>query len=104
MNTFEERTNMNDQNHFGSRVSGFIRRAFAFGLATVCVSAPALLHAQESTPPVEAPADFRGKVTLAYGIVFGCVVIYLVLSMRRNAGLAEEVAFLEKRLDEIQQR
>ncbi len=90
--------------------SGMIRqpqrlvRAIRGAIATAFVCAPALLYGQESGAVAEAPADFRGKVTLAYGIVFGCVVLYIVLSMKRNAGLTEEVAFLEKRLDEIQKR
>ena len=50
----------------------------------------------------EAPVDFRGKVTLAYGLVFASVVGYLLLSMKRNAGLKEEVEFLERRLGELE--
>ena len=66
------------------------------------VGAPALF-ADDATPETsyEAPADFRGKVTLAYGLVFASVVGYLLLSMKRNAGLKEEVEFLERRLSEL---
>ncbi len=100
MSTKEERRAMNDRHRFPL----FGRLATAL-FAAIAVSAPALLRAQEATSGAEeAPADFRGKVTLAYGIVFGVIVIFLVLSMRRNAGMAEEVEFLEKRLDELQKR
>ncbi len=80
-----------------------MRRFLPLLLGVVIVCAPALAIAQGPGEP-EAPVDYRGKVTLAYGIVFGLVVIFIVLSMRRNAGLREEIEFLERRLDELEKR
>lgn len=59
---------------------------------------------EAGAPGAEAPTDFRGKVTLAYGLVFFFVVIYLLISHRRNAAVREEIAFLERRLDELEAR
>lgn len=78
-----------------------MRRFLPLLLGAIVVCAPALLLAQ-GPGSEEAPVDYRGKVTLAYGIVFGLVVIFIVLSMRRNAGLREEIDFLERRLDELE--
>ena len=50
----------------------------------------------------EAPADFRGKVTLGYGMVVGAIVIYVLISARRNARLTEEIEFLEQRVGELE--
>lgn len=73
-----------------------------FGILSA-VAAPTLFAEDASAEQAyEAPADFRGKVTLAYGLVFASVVGYLLLSMKRNAGLKEEVEFLERRLGELE--
>ncbi|MEE8143558.1 MAG: hypothetical protein V3T77_10700 [Planctomycetota bacterium] len=45
--------------------------------------------------------SFLGKVTLAYGLLFTLVILYLVMSQRKNAGLKEELEFLERRLAEL---
>ncbi len=51
-----------------------------------------------------SPEDFRGKVTLAYGLVFAILITYLVLSHRRNASLWEDVDFLKRRVNEIEKK
>ena len=48
--------------------------------------------------------SFLGKVTLAYGLLFILVILYLVMSQRKNAGLKEELEFLERRLAELEKR
>lgn len=55
------------------------------------------------TPPAaEAPEDFRWKITLAYGLVVGLVIVFIVLAHRRNAGVQEELDFVERRLDQLE--
>ena len=48
--------------------------------------------------------DFRGKVTLAYGLLFVLVILYLAVSQRKNAGLKEELEFLQRRLAEVEKK
>ncbi len=47
-------------------------------------------------------SSFLGKVALAYGLLFILVISYLVMSQRKNAGLKEELDFLERRLAELE--
>ena len=75
--------------------------AFAAAQAPARPAEPAVQAPAETAEPA-APVDFRGKVTFAYGLVFALVVVFLVLSHRRNAGLQEEIEFLERRLDELE--
>jgi hypothetical protein len=94
--------------------SGSTRRASRARIALrVCVTIGALLgfaaavfaQAAESAPGDAAtPTDFRGKVTLAYGLVFILVVVYLIISHRRNAALRSEIEFLERRVGELEAR
>ena len=48
--------------------------------------------------------DFRRMLMLAFSVVFVLIVGYLVLSHRKNAALAEDVAFLRKRIDRLESR
>ena len=48
--------------------------------------------------------DFRRMLMLAFSVVFVLIVGYLVLSHRKNAALAEDVAFLRKRIDSLESR
>jgi len=100
----------------GNSIGGVGRAFAALALGALVLLPPAALIAQTSpagegaraadAAPTEegAPTDFRGKVTLAYGLVFIFVVIYLLFSHRRNAALRAEIEFLERRLDELEAR
>jgi len=72
------------------------------GLGALAAWTPGALFAQGAE--AGAPTDFRGKVTLAYGLVFIFVVVYLIISHRRNAALRSEIEFLERRVDELEAR
>ncbi len=103
-------------------ITQWFRGALLFCVVTLGVSgsllhSPAPLIAQDESPnpgseatptsaapEEEATADFRGKVTLAYGLVFGAVVVFLLLSAKKNAGMREEIEFLSRRLDELERR
>ena len=100
----------------GKSIGGAGRILAALALGALVLLPPAALIAQtapaeegaraaDASPTEEgAPTDFRGKVTLAYGLVFIFVVVYLLLSHRRNAAVRAEIEFLERRLDDLETR
>ncbi|MEM7263769.1 MAG: hypothetical protein AAF488_17405 [Planctomycetota bacterium] len=51
--------------------------------------------------PAAGTADFREKVMIAYGTVFAVLLIYLVLSHRKNSKVREEIELLEERIEEL---
>ena len=58
-------------------------------------------QADEPTQSGAASEDFRGPVVLGYFLVFALIVTYLVLSQRKNAHLGDEIDFLKRRVDEL---
>ncbi|MFN0058884.1 MAG: hypothetical protein ACKVX7_10550 [Planctomycetota bacterium] len=72
-----------------------LRRVAGLGVVGWILCAEAL--AQTPATPLTAP-DFRGKVTLAYGSVLTLVVVFLLLSIRRQRAMAEDLKFLEQRI------
>ena len=58
-------------------------------------------QAEDSTQSGTASEDFRGPVVLGYFLVFLLIVIYLLASQRKNAHLGDEIDFLKRRVDEL---
>lgn len=87
-------------------------RALGRRLAAVTIALAPLLLVSTSALPLFAQGpggggevvDFRGKVTFAYGTVVTVIIVYLVLSQRRNSGLREEMKLLEERLRRLDPR
>jgi hypothetical protein len=48
------------------------------------------------------PDDYRNKVYIACSVVFLLIIAFLVMTHRRNARVADDVAQLERRLGELQ--
>ena len=55
-------------------------------------------ESQEPRGTATAPADYRASVMTAYTLVFLCIIVYLIVSHRRAAKLAEDLEHLEGRL------
>lgn len=49
-----------------------------------------------------APDDYRDKVYIACSLVFLAITVYLVMTHRKGAKLEEEIAHLERRIDELE--
>lgn len=73
-----------------------LRQLCGIGLVSWILCAAAFAQSAATGPPT-AP-DFRGKVTLAYGSVLTLVVVFLLLSIRRQRAMAEDLKFLEQRI------
>ncbi len=81
------------------------RRAWPLVMGMVLVLFCGLLAAagEADEPSGELP-DFRGKVMLAYGLLFALLIGYLWVSHGKNSGLQEELEFLERRVRELKKR
>ncbi len=50
------------------------------------------------------PPDFRGRVMLAYTLVFAVIVTYLVFSHRKQSKARKTIEFLEGRVESLEKR
>ena len=75
-------------------------------VALVGAAPPAPVAARQTGPaPAEStqsPEDYRGRVYTACSLVFAAIIVFLILSHRRNAALGEEVKHLERRLGDLE--
>lgn len=65
---------------------------------------PTAEAAQDSLVSEQTLFDFRRLLMVGFSMVFLLMVGYLVLSHRKNATLAEDLAFLRKRIDSLESR
>ena len=82
---------------------GFSKTPWFLVFLLVIFLAP-LVGSREVQDQGEGEPDYRDKVVLAYGLVMGLVIFYLVTSHLKNARLAEEIEFLGRRIEELQKR
>lgn len=82
-------------------VQTFAARTFAAAFGAFALSATAF--AQDAEPaPVSNPADYRWAIYTSCTVAFGAMIVYLVVTHNRAASVSNDVAALERRLDELE--
>ncbi|MCE9636181.1 MAG: hypothetical protein K8T90_10805 [Planctomycetes bacterium] len=77
------------------------RRNLVSASALLVLAATAL--AQDADPaPVSNPADYRWAIFTSCSVAFAAIIVYLVVTHNRAASVANDVAALERRLDELE--
>jgi hypothetical protein len=76
----------------------------ATGKAVVSALLVALLAAPALAEDAAAAAsdDYRDKVYIACSLVFIAITVYLVMTHKKGAKLGDDIAHLERRIDELE--
>ena len=86
------------------RWNGVVGSLFTWccGMACALWGCVAFAQGEDASESVRSvPRDFRPEVLLGFSSVFVLIIIYLILSHRRNSALREDVEFLKSRVQNL---
>jgi len=81
--------------------STVIRRAVISALLVALATAPAMAQ-DGSYPGGQTAGDYRWALYTACSLVFLAIVVYLVMTHKTGAKLSDDIAHLERRIDELE--